>query len=204
MNGLSSSSGKPAAEASGKPRPVPVIADVGAAGYNTTMSGSDRTHPIAEDEPPPFFVQRSGYDLMVALRRTQHRIEVAIDHALSGHGLTYAQYRALSVLASATFAISVSELARRLRVTRQAARASVEHLRLQDIVTVDHDGYRSNVYVTEQGRRRLDRCRQATAALESQLEQAFTPQRRASLVDLIAEIDDALRPPPSPLWWLTD
>jgi len=58
--------------------------------------------------------------------------------------------------------------------------------------------------VTEQGRRRLDRCRQATSALESQLEQAFTPQRRASLVDLIAEIDDALRPPPSPLWWLTD
>jgi DNA-binding MarR family transcriptional regulator len=168
------------------------------------MDGSnDRTaHDFGED--PPYFVHRSGYELMVALRRTQHRIEVAIDHALSGHGMTYAQYRALAMLASARFAIDISELARRLRVTRQAARCSVEHLRLQDLVEVEHDGYRATVYVTERGRHRLKRCRQATAALEAQLEQAFTPKRRADLVDLIGEIDDALRPPPSPLWWLTD
>jgi DNA-binding MarR family transcriptional regulator len=163
---------------------------------------NDRT--IITDEEPPFFVHRSGYDLMIALRRTQHRIEVAIDHSLSDFGMTYAQSRALSVLATAAFAIDISELARRLRVTRQAARNSVERLRLQDLVEVDHDGYRATVYVTGHGLRRLDRCRQATTAFESQLEEAFTPRRRAELVDLIGEIDDALRPPPSPLWWLTD
>jgi len=141
---------------------------------------------------------------MVALRRTQHRIEVAIDHALSGHGMTYAQYRALTVLASARFAIDISELGRRLRVTRQAARNAVERLRLQDLIEVDHDGYRATVHVTEHGQRRLARCRQAASGLESQLEQASTPERRSNLVALIGEIDDALRPPPSPLWWLTD
>jgi len=141
---------------------------------------------------------------MVALRRTQHRIEVSIDHALDDLGMSFAQYRALALLASAPFAIDISELARRLRVARQSARASVEHLRLQDLVEVEHDGYRATIYVTENGHHRLERCRQATAALEAQLEEAFTPKRRADLVDLIGEIDDALRPPPSPLWWLTD
>jgi len=163
---------------------------------------NDRT--IITDEEPPFFVHRSGYDLMIALRRRQHRIEVAIDHSLSDFGMTYAQSRALSVLTTAAFAIDISELARRLRVTRQVARNSVEHLRLQDLVEVEHDGYRSTVYVSDHGRTRLTRCREAASGLESQLEQAFTAQRRASLVDLIGEIDDALRPPPSPLWWLTD
>jgi len=146
----------------------------------------------------------TGYDLMIALRRTQHRIEVSIDHALADFGMTYAQYRALTLLATAAFAIDISELARRLRVTRQAAHSSVEKLRLQDLVEVEHDGYRATVYVTEHGRTRVTRCREAASALESQLEQAFTPQRRAALVELIGEIDDALRPPPSPLWWLTD
>jgi len=163
---------------------------------------NDRT--ILTDDEGPFFVHRSGYDLMIALRRTQHRIEVSIDHALADFGMTYAQSRALGVLATAAFAIDISELARRLRVTRQAARNSVEHLRLQDLVEVEHDGYRATVYVTEHGRTRVTRCREAASALESQLEQAFTPQRRAALVELIGEIDDALRPPPSPLWWLTD
>ncbi len=141
---------------------------------------------------------------MVALRRTQHRIEVSIDHALADLGMTYAQYRALTLLATAPFAIDISELARRLRVARQSAHASVEKLRLQDLVVIEHDGYRATVHITEQGRRRLARCRQAASGLESQLESAFTPQRRADLVALIGDIDDALRPPPSPLWWLTD
>jgi DNA-binding MarR family transcriptional regulator len=164
---------------------------------------NDRT-TLGVEDASSLFVHRSGYDLMVALRRTQHRIEVAIDHALSGHGMTFAQYRALTVLASARFAIDISELGRRLRVTRQAAHNAVERLRLQDLVEIDHDGYRANIYVTERGYARLIRCRQATSALESQLEQAFTPERRSDLVALIGDIDDALMPPPSPLWWLTD
>ena len=150
------------------------------------------------------FPHRTGYDVMIALRRTQHRIEVSIDHALSGHGLTYAQYRALETLATATFPIHISELARRLRVTRQTAQASVEHLRRQDIVVTEHDGYRATVYVTDVGRRRLDRARQATSALQLQIEDGMTAKRRADLVALVGEIDDTLRPPPSPLWWLTD
>jgi DNA-binding MarR family transcriptional regulator len=109
------------------------------------MAPTDDRHEALVSDEVPFFVHRSAYDLMVALRRTHHRIEVAIDHALSGHGMTFAQYRALHVLEDAPFALSVSELARRLRVTRQAAHASVEHLRLQDMVTVEHDGYRASV-----------------------------------------------------------
>ncbi len=168
---------------------------------------SDALQPTSADPSsgdPPSYVHMTGYDLMVALRRTQHRIEVSIDHARSEFGMTYAQYRALTLLATARFAINTSELARRLRVTRQAAHASVEKLRSQDLVEVEHDGYRATVYVTEHGRARLARCREAASGLEAQLEQAFAPQRRAAVVDLIGEIDDALRPPPSPLWWLTD
>lgn len=164
----------------------------------------ERDPTSGSNDGPASFVHRSGYDLMVALRRTQHRIEVSIDHALVDLGMTYAQYRALTLLATAPFAIDISELARRLRVARQSAHASVEKLRLLDLVEIDHDGYRATVHVTELGHERLTRCRQAASALESQLERAFTSERRSSLVALIGEIDDALRPPPSPLWWLTD
>jgi DNA-binding MarR family transcriptional regulator len=169
------------------------------------MSTSRERDPASgPNDGAAFFVHRSGYDLMVALRRTQHRIEVSIDHALSDLGMSYAQYRALTVLATAPFAIDISELARRLRVARQSAHASVEKLRLQDLVEVERDGYRATVHVTEHGHRRLARARQAASGLESQLERAFTPERRSSLVAMVGEIDDALRPPPSPLWWLTD
>jgi DNA-binding MarR family transcriptional regulator len=164
----------------------------------------DRDTLLGPNDDPAFFVHRSGYDLMVALRRTQHRIEVSIDHALVDLGMTYAQYRALTLLASTPFAIDISELARRLRVARQSAHASIEKLCLQDLVEVERDGYRATVHVTDHGRRRLARCRQAASGLEAQLERAFTPERRAGLVALVGEIDDALMPPPSPLWWLTD
>ena len=58
---------------------------------------------------------------MTQLRMTQHRIEVAMDQSLEAFGISYAQYMTLELVLAAEEP-HISEVARRLRVTRQAAR----------------------------------------------------------------------------------
>jgi DNA-binding MarR family transcriptional regulator len=74
---------------------------------------------------PNDLVFASGWDVMIEARRVQHRFEVAMDRCLEAFGLSYAQYRALEILLRSR-ELHVSELARRLRVTRQAANATAE------------------------------------------------------------------------------
>src|SRR5437870_8413871 len=89
----------------------------------------------------------SGWDVMVEARRVQHRFEVAMDQCLEAFGISYAQYRALVALL-ADNAMHISELARRLRVTRQAALAIATKLARSDLVTFDRESHATYLVVT--------------------------------------------------------
>lgn len=144
----------------------------------------------------------SGWDVMIEARRVQHRFEVAMDQALEAYGISYAQYRALEMLV-ASREMHIAELARKLRVTRQAATASVEKLARTDLVDLHREAHVTFVTVSTHGRRTLAKLREF-ADLHQQLEQQLTPTERFRLVLLLRKADHALVPPRRPAWWLED
>src|SRR5688572_2367501 len=105
---------------------------------------------------------------MTAARRFQHRPEVFMDQALEHLGMTFAQYRALEALA-ARRELQVSELARFLRVSRQAALKTVRKLERGELIEAIPEAGRVYVRPSETGERRLDHCRRFTNDLKTQL-----------------------------------
>lgn len=99
-----------------------------------------------------------------------------LDELLSSEGITLRHLGALGHLAAAP-ELSTSDLARRARVTSQSMRATVDHL--ESIGAVEHrrhgQGKASELLVTGQGRKLLDRARELVAGLDA---------------DLLGEIDD--------------
>src|SRR4029079_17838244 len=78
-------------------------------------------HDMCDTGPIEFV---DTWELVVMLRRCQHHLEVTMDQALQGMGMSFARYRALEALASNN-AMYISWLARMLRLSRQTARATV-------------------------------------------------------------------------------
>ena len=142
----------------------------------------------------------SGWEVMTQLRRTQHRIEVAMDQSLEAFGISYAQYRALEVVLAANEP-HISEIARRLRVTRQAARESVLKLERSGLVETTRETRQTYVRPTAKARRFIDRIR-SFGDVARQLDDALDPTDRGRLVGLLREVDGATRPPRKPVWWL--
>ena len=101
----------------------------------------------------------SGWDVMVEARRVQHRFEVAMDQCLEAFGISYAQYRALVALLDGND-MHISELARRLRVTRQAALAIATKLARSDLVTFERESHATYLVVTPVARARFARVRE--------------------------------------------
>jgi DNA-binding MarR family transcriptional regulator len=148
------------------------------------------------------FTVASGWDVMIETRRVQHRFEVAMDQCLEAFGISYAQYRALLVLLGDND-MHISELARRLRVTRQAALATVTKLARADLVTFERESHATYVVVTQVARARLARL-QDFADMPDLLERALTDAERGRLVALLRKADRSLVPPRRPAWWLLD
>jgi len=144
----------------------------------------------------------SGWDVMVEARRTQHRFEVAMDQALEAYGISYAQYRALETLMT-SHEMHVSELARRLRVSRQAASATVRKLERVGFVTTEREPHTRYVIVTARARETIARLREF-ADMPIDLERHLTPKERGHLLLLLRKADAATRPPRRPTWWLED
>jgi DNA-binding MarR family transcriptional regulator len=69
----------------------------------------------------------SGWEVITAVRRFQHGMEVFMDQSLEPLGITFAQYRALEAI-DINREIHISQLARFLRLTRQAAQMTVTKL----------------------------------------------------------------------------
>jgi DNA-binding MarR family transcriptional regulator len=143
----------------------------------------------------------SGWDVMFESRRVQHRFEVAMDQALEGIGISYAQYRALEALLAGGD-LHVSELARRLRVTRQSASDTVAKLQWSDLVELEREPHATYVLVTPHGRKRLEMGRRFTHDLGAAIEEALTQPGCGRLVSLLRKADLAVSPPHRPTWWL--
>ena len=80
----------------------------------------------------------TGWEVMTAVRRSQHRTEVFMDESLEPLAMSFAQYRALESIV-ANKEIHLSELARLLRLSRQAVQTSVHKLERSDLVDLIHE-----------------------------------------------------------------
>lgn len=141
------------------------------------------------------------WELIVTTRRFQHRLEVAMDQALEHYGHSFAQYRVLEVLQGGR-SMHISDLAQRLRVTRQAASFTVEKLRLGDLVDIEDDGYMRFVSINDRGHRRIGHCRRATDSIQKDLETALTAPERGRLTQLLGRAERFVTPPECSTWWL--
>jgi DNA-binding MarR family transcriptional regulator len=143
----------------------------------------------------------SGWEVMTAARRFQHRLEVFMDQALEHLGMTFAQYRALEVLATQR-ELQVSELARFLRVSRQAALKTVKKLDGGALIEAVPEAGRLYVSPSEAGERRLEHCRRFTHDLKAQVEVGLNHGELYRLHQLLEKAGDTLLPPSHPEWWL--
>jgi DNA-binding MarR family transcriptional regulator len=155
------------------------------------------------DDPDPYPRYVPTWDLLVALRRCQHTLEVTMDQSLRGLGMSFAQYRALETLSSRN-PMHISWLARLLRVNRTSARDTVRQLENHGLVTTQREGHVVVVTVTPVAARRLDLCRRATAAIGNSVELRLQPTQRDQLLNLLGETERSFRPPPPRVrpWWL--
>lgn len=124
-----------------------------------------------------------------------------MDQALEAYGISYAQYRAFELLVDA-HPMHVSELARRLRLSRQAALATVEKLARCELVRLDREAHATYVAVSDTGREKLARIRRFTHDLPEALDAGLSTPQRRRLVTLLRQADRALAPPKRSTWWL--
>jgi DNA-binding MarR family transcriptional regulator len=144
----------------------------------------------------------TGWQLLIAVHTLQHRIHVFMDESLEELGISFAQLRILELL-DVRHDLSLSELARHLRVTRQAVRLTTGKLAAAGLVDIQREPHASYVMMTDVGRRRLRRFRGATHPLPEALEAAFTPGQRAGLIKTLRTAENSLDSPKEPLWWLS-
>ena len=145
----------------------------------------------------------SGWEVIITTRRFQHHIEVTLDRSLEPYALTFAQYRALELIARGR-PIHISELARRLRLTRQTVQVSVRKLHLLDLLEIEREGNLAHASLSEIGRKRLHHYRDAVDDSIASIEQAIAHPDRHRLITLMGVADQALLPAPLPPWWLED
>lgn len=144
----------------------------------------------------------SGWDLIVATRRFNHRAEVALDQSLEEYGISFAQHRMLEVIAG-EHQIHVSDVARRLLVTRQTAQAVAEQLYRGDLVDVEREGRVLYLSVSPVGAKRLERqFRPAVQDVAGQIEHETKGSERRRTVLLFRRVEAAVRAPNRPTWWL--
>ena len=124
-----------------------------------------------------------------------------MDQALEHLGMTFAQYRALEVLA-AHGELQISELARSLRVSRQAALKTVRKLDRGALIEAVPEAGRVYVSPSAIGERRLALCRRFTHDLKTQLEEGLNHGELNRLRLLLEKAGDTLLPPSHPEWWL--
>jgi DNA-binding MarR family transcriptional regulator len=143
----------------------------------------------------------TGWEVITSVRRFQHRLEVFMDQSLEPLGISFAQYRALELI-SQNNEMHLSELARLLRVSRQAVQVSVRKLYTGDLVDLIRESGRVYVTPSAVGLRRLPLFRRYTDELKAGIEQALTGGERHRLIRLLERADRVLATPRQPEWWL--
>jgi DNA-binding MarR family transcriptional regulator len=142
-------------------------------------------------------------EVIEATRLFQHRMEVAVDQALEGFAVSFAQYRALEIVADRP--AHISYIARKVRVTRQAAESVVNKLARAGLVDLTRLGNFTDVEITPQGTRWLHSMRTGIEQLVGgPIERELTPRELRHLLLLTRKADGAIRPHRRPMWWLAD
>jgi DNA-binding MarR family transcriptional regulator len=121
----------------------------------------------------------SGY----LLRQAWHAFRGAMETALRAHGLTGAQYAALSVLARDP-GMSGADLARACNTTPQAMNgvlATLERGGLVERHPHPTHGRILQVTLTSEGQRRLEQATPAVQALEAEIEGGLAPDQIAAV-----------------------
>ena len=124
-----------------------------------------------------------------------------MDQSLEPLGISFAQYRALEAILLNN-EIHLSELARLLRVSRQAVQATVQKLYVGGLVDLIRESGRVYVTPSAVGLRRLEHFRRNTDDLKSGIEQELTGGERHRLTRLLERADRVLPAPRQPEWWL--
>jgi DNA-binding MarR family transcriptional regulator len=122
---------------------------------------------------------RSGY----LLRQAWHAFSGAMETELRQHGLTGAQYAALSVLARQP-GLSGADLARACNTTPQAMNGVLGTLERERLVTRTAHPTHGRILqadLTAEGRRRLDRATPAVRAVEHTVEAGLSPAQVAEV-----------------------
>jgi DNA-binding MarR family transcriptional regulator len=127
-----------------------------------------------------------------------------MDQALQGMAMSFAQYRALELLARDSRPMHISWMARLLRLNRTSARDTVRQLSQHQLITTEREGRDVVINLTDRAEGRLKLCRQATAQVSRGLEEDLTDEQRATLAHLLDLAERAFTPPPPRVtpWWL--
>jgi DNA-binding MarR family transcriptional regulator len=135
----------------------------------------------------------SGY----LLRQAWYAFRTAMEAALRAEGLSGAQYAALSVLARDA-GLSGADLARACNTTPQAMNGVVATLERAGLVARrahPTHGRILQAYLTDEGRRRLDRATPAVRGVERAIESGLSPEEVAAvkrwLVAMAQRLDSA-------------
>ena len=124
----------------------------------------------------------------------------AVQELDAAPALTYAQYEILQILEEEPN-LHASELARRLRMTRQATSRLITRLELQDLVHMGpRDGAIRVAWLSDVGTRRLATTRESVMGVERDIEK-LPAQTLMALIDALGAGRIALIPPPRPWWW---
>lgn len=143
-------------------------------------------------------------DIVYTHHLLHQRIRVTMDQALEGNFVSYAQYRMLSLLAH-TPNLFLNDMARQLRVTRQASRGVLHRLDMAGLVerVEGYEQEQAKPYrVTELGQRRLARMHDLARTRFAMVDERVGAEERRALVDLMLRVDRALEPQRRPMWWL--
>lgn len=126
-----------------------------------------------------------------------------MDQCLDELGISFAQYRILELLTHARD-LSLSELGRRMRVTRQATRMTTGKLASAGLVDLEREADAVYVILSERGRKRLRLFRRATGSVLATFESELAHARRSSIVTLLGKAELALETPEPRPWWLNE
>ena len=143
-------------------------------------------------------------DIVFTHHKLHQRIRVTMDQALEGNYVSYAQYRMLALLDHSPN-MFLNQMARELRVSRQASTGVLERLDLAGLVE-RVEGYEheqaKRYRVTDLGRHRLERMHDLARVRLAPIHERLGADERRTLVELMLTADRALEPPRRPMWWL--
>ena len=147
------------------------------------MSGSHRPENTSD---------RPGY----LIKRAQAALNAQMTRALHRHGVTLAQFAALTALAEEP-GLSNAELARRAFITPQSMNENLRELEQRTWVTRSHHpthGRIRQTELTEQGRTTLQACDATVTLIEQRMLAELDPGQRRQLATALRTCIAALNP----------